>query len=77
MASFIPEHDEGVVAPTATGTSFGQTPNTRPVHWPTVAAMFKTSSEPSPGSAPLIAADTTLEQEKVTVLACWLAMGGK
>ena len=38
--------------------------------------MFKTPSEPSPASTPLIAANTTLEQDKATVLRCWLAMGG-
>ena len=27
--------------------------------------------------APLIAANTTSEQDKATVLRCWLAMGGK
>ena len=40
-------------------------------------AMFKTTSDPKPGSAPLIAANTTLEQDKATVLAVWLATGGK
>ena len=37
--------------------------------WLTIMAMFKTSSEPSPASAPLIAANTTFEQDKATMLA--------
>ena len=45
--------------------------------WPTVVAIFKTSSEPSPASAVVIAANTTLDQDKATVLVVWLAMGGK
>ena len=45
--------------------------------------MLKTTSTPKPAALiihsapPLIAANTTLEQEKVTVFACWFAMGGK
>ena len=39
--------------------------------------MFETTSEAKPASAPLIVANTTLEQDKATVLMCWLAMGGK
>ena len=45
--------------------------------WPQLTATFKTSSDPSPASAPLIAQNTTLEQDKATLLACWLAIGGK
>ena len=40
-----------------------------------VVAMFKTTSTPKPASAPLITANTALEQDKATVLSCWLAMG--
>ena len=81
MASFVPEQDEGVVAPAATGSTFGQTSNKPHVPWPTVVAMFKTTSIPKPAapiipSALLIAANTTLDQGKATVLAVWLAMGG-
>jgi len=36
-----------------------------------------TESEARPGTAPLIVANTTLEQDKETVMRCWLAMGGK
>ena len=52
-----------------------------PVPWPDVVAMFKTTSEPNPAeflipSASEIAANTTLEQDKETVLAVWLVLGG-
>ena len=45
--------------------------------------MFKTTSTPMPAAAPiipstlLIAVNTTMEQDKATVLAIWLAMGGE
>ena len=77
MASFVSIQDEGVVAPAATGIASAQALEKQLVPWPTVVAMFKTSSEQSPMSAPPIAANTTLEQDKATVLRCWLAMGGK
>jgi len=53
-----------------------------PLSWPAVASMFKTTSAPKPAapvvpSAPLIGANATLEQDKATVLRCWLAMGGE
>ena len=76
MASFVSIQDEGVVAPAATGIASAQALEKQLVPWPTVVAMFKTSSEQSPMSAPPIAANTTLEQDKATVLRCWLAMGG-
>ena len=77
MASFVPDQDKGVVASVPTGTAFGRTLEKQPVPWSTVVAMFKTTSDPKPTSAPLIAQNTTLEQDKATVLRCWLAMGGK
>ena len=78
MPSFVPEQAEGAVAPAATGIAFGQMLEKQKVPWPTVMAMFKTSSEPSPASSPpLIAANTTMEQDKATMLRCWLAIGGK
>ena len=57
-------------------------PDESPTPWLEVVAMFKTTSTPKPATpivpiAPLIAANTTLEQVKETVLMCWLAMGGE
>jgi hypothetical protein len=83
MESFVPEQDEGVFAPAATGTAFGQTLNKPPVPWPMVVAMFKTTSIPKPATPiipnapPLIAQNITLDQDKATVLRCWLAIGSK
>ena len=44
--------------------------------------MFETTSDPKPAatiisSLQLIAQNTTLGQDKATLLRCWLAMGGK
>ena len=75
MSSFVPDHDEGVIAaPAPTG---GQKLDKPPVPWLAIVAMFKTTSDPSPASTPLISANTTLEQDKATVSAVWLAMGGE
>ena len=57
-------------------------PDEPPTPWLEVVAMFKTTSTPKPATpivpiAPLIVANTTLEQDKETVLRCWLAMGGE
>ena len=73
MSSFVPEQDEGVVAPVLTGTAFGQTLKNQPVPWPTIVMMFKTTRTPKVAapiipSTPLIAANTTLEQDKATML---------
>ena len=77
MSSFVPCQDEGSVVPAPTGAFSGQTLEKQPVPWPAVLAMFKTSSDPSPGSSPLIAQNTTFEQDKATMLELYLAMGGK
>ena len=77
MSNFVPNQDEGVItAPTPTCAFSGETLDNLPVPWPAFVAMIKASSEPSHASAPLIAQDTTLGQDKATVLRCWLAMGG-
>ena len=71
MSSFVPDQDEGVIAaPAPTGTFSGPKSDNPPVPWPAVVAMFKTLSELSPASAPLITQSTTLEQDKATVLGC-------
>ena len=48
-----------------------------PVPWQQLVSTFETTSEAKPGTAPLIVANTTLEQDKETVLRCFLAMGGR
>ena len=68
--SFVPQQGKGAIIPAVTGIAFGHTPNKPPVPWPTVMTMFKTTSDPSPMSALLIAMNTMLEQDKAMVLAC-------
>ena len=78
MSSFVTEQDEGAAIPAPATNSSGKLPNKLPpIPWPEVVAMFETTSEPKPASAPLIDANTTLEWDKATLLAVWLAMGGK
>ena len=77
MSSFISTQGKG-----ATATTSGQESDKPLVPWPAVMAMFKTTSIPKPAvpiipGALLIAANTTLEEDKATLLAVYLAMGGE
>ena len=76
--NFVPLQGSGAPAPAPNGPSSGQmSEKPPPVPWQQLTSTFKTTSEAKPGTAPLIAANTTLEQDKETVLRCWLAMGGE
>ena len=83
MSSFgPPPQSEGAVVPAATGTASGENSEKPSMPWPAVVAIFKTTrilkpTGPIIPSAPLIAANTTLGQDKAAVLRCWLSMGGK
>ena len=78
MSSFASSHgsDAPAPAPPPTGAASGQVLAKPSVPWEEVMSMFETMSIPKPRPQ-LIAANTTLEQDKETVLRCWLAMGGK
>ena len=78
MSSFVSLQGPGLPAPAPNGPTSGQKPDKPPpVPWQQLASTFKTTSEAKPATAPLIVANTTLEQDKETVLRCWLAMGGE
>ena len=79
MPSFTSSQGDGTPAAAPTGTTIScQIPEKPPpVPWQQLTSMFETTSEANPASAPLIVANTTLEQDKATVLRCWLAMGGE
>ena len=82
MSCFVPEH---IADPTAlTGPACNQKlEKPRPLPWPEVNEMYKATSTPPKPAAPvvpsgqLIAPNTCLNEDKATVLAVWLAMGGK
>ena len=80
MSSFVPSQGSGLPAPAPNGPASGQmSEKPPPVPWQQLASTFETTStrKPSVPSVPLIRANTTLEQDKETVLRCWSAMGGK
>eukprot|EP00518_Triparma_eleuthera_P022192 CAMPEP_0197572254 /NCGR_PEP_ID=MMETSP1320-20131121/42366_1 /TAXON_ID=91990 /ORGANISM="Bolidomonas sp., Strain RCC2347" /LENGTH=448 /DNA_ID=CAMNT_0043134759 /DNA_START=140 /DNA_END=1484 /DNA_ORIENTATION=+ len=80
MSSFVPSQGSGVPFPAPNGPSSGHmSEKPPPVPWQQLTSMFETTStsKPSVPSVPLIVANKTLEQDKETVLRCWLAMGGK
>ena len=78
MSSFVSLQGSGAPAAAPNGPSSGQmSEKPPPVPWQQLASTFKTTSEAKSGTVPLIVANTTLEQDKETVLRCWLAMGGK
>mmetsp|Transcript_12453 Transcript_12453/g.25463 ORF Transcript_12453/g.25463 Transcript_12453/m.25463 type:complete len:470 (+) Transcript_12453:235-1644(+) len=77
MSLFVSSPVSGAPASAPTGPASGQKTDEPPVPWEQLTSTFETTSEAKPSSAPLITANTTLEEDKATVLRCWLAMGGK
>mmetsp|Transcript_14530 Transcript_14530/g.29670 ORF Transcript_14530/g.29670 Transcript_14530/m.29670 type:complete len:141 (-) Transcript_14530:352-774(-) len=78
MSSFVSLQGPGLPALAPNGPVSGQKPDKPPpVPWQQLASTFRTTSKAKPCTAPLIVANTTLEEDKETVLRCWLAMGGE
>ena len=76
MSTFVSSQDDDAPAPAAFWPSVVATVKW---YWRDVVAKFRTTNTPNPTTtSPLpIAANTILEQDKATVLRCWLAVGGK
>ena len=76
MANFVPQQGEGEL-----DTASKQTPQNPPVLWSKVVALFKTSSKPITrfltcrSCAPLIKANTTLDQDKATLVLLSKSLG--
>mmetsp|Transcript_29109 Transcript_29109/g.58128 ORF Transcript_29109/g.58128 Transcript_29109/m.58128 type:complete len:222 (-) Transcript_29109:480-1145(-) len=73
MSSFASAHGDSTSAQAPAGATSGQI-LVKPVPWQ-LESKFKMMTVLKP--APLIAANATLEQDKATILRCWLDMGGE
>ena len=73
MSSFASAHGDSTPAQAPAGATSGQI-LVKPVPWQ-LESKFKMMTVLKP--APLIAANATLEQDKATILRCWLEMGGE